>query len=125
LFNKLGFNFDNVAPGGEKIIGEDDKVKAQVDLVLRNGEYIAAIEVKIKPNMGDISDHLKRLDILREFYNKRNDKRTLIGGIAGAIFPQNIKLKAQKAGLYVLVQSGDTIKMDLPDDFKPREWAGA
>jgi hypothetical protein len=122
-FNELGFKFDSIAPGGEKIMGENDKIKAQVDLVLRNSDYIAAIEVKVKPKIEDVQKHIKRLEILREHWDKRNDKRKLIGGIAGAIFPQNVKTEALDAGLYVLVQSGDTMKMELCDDFVPREFA--
>jgi hypothetical protein len=122
-FNELGFNFDTIAPGGEKIIGENKRIKAQVDLVLRNGDYIAAIEVKVKPKIEDVHEHIKRLEILREHWDKRNDKRVLIGGIAGAIFPQNVKKEALSAGLYVLVQSGDTMKMELSDNFVPREFA--
>lgn len=121
-FNELGFKFDTIAPGGEKIMGENDKIKAQVDLVLRNSDYIAAIEVKIKPRMEDINEHIKRLEILREHWDKKNEKRKIIGGIAGAIFPQNIKTEALNAGLYVLVQSGDTMKMELSDNFVPREF---
>jgi predicted AAA+ superfamily ATPase len=121
-FNALGFKFDSIAPGGEKIMGENDKIKAQVDLVLRNGDYIAAIEVKVKPKLEDVHEHIKRLEILREHWDKRNEKRVLIGGIAGAIFPQNVKTEALNAGLYVLVQSGDTMKMELSDTFIPREF---
>jgi hypothetical protein len=122
-FNELGFKFDNIAPGGEKIMGENDRIKAQVDLVLRNSDYIAAIEVKVKPRIEDVNEHIKRLEILREHWTKRNDKRKLIGGIAGAIFPQNVKTEALNAGLYVIVQSGDTMKMELCDNFVPREFA--
>jgi predicted AAA+ superfamily ATPase len=121
-FNELGYKFDSIAPGGEKIMGENDKIKAQVDLVLRNNDYIAAIEVKVKPKIEDVHEHIKRLEILREHWDKRNDKRKLIGGIAGAIFPQNVKTEALDAGLYVIVQSGDTMKMELSGSFIPREF---
>jgi hypothetical protein len=29
---------------------------------------------------------------------------------------------AIEAGLYVIVQSGDTMTINVPPDFKPREW---
>ena len=121
-FNELGFKFDSILPGGRKIIDENGRIRAQVDLVLENGEHIVAIEVKVKPDIDDVNDHIKRLGILREYWDKRNDRRKLLGGIAGAIFPQNVRDEALKAGLYVIVQSGDTMKMELSDNFVPREW---
>jgi hypothetical protein len=121
-FNEMGFKFDSILPGGRKIIDENGKIKAQVDLILENGENIVAIEVKVKPGLDDVNDHVKRLGILREYWDKRNDRRKLFGGMAGAIFPQNVKDEALKAGLYVIVQSGDTMKMELSDNFVPREW---
>jgi hypothetical protein len=121
-FNELGFHFDSVAPGGEKIFGSNKRVLAQADIVLRNSEYIVAVEVKVKPVMEDVPEHLERLEILREYWDKKGDKRKLCGAIAGAVFPEAVKKAALKAGLYVLVQSGDTMKIDMSDSFIPREW---
>jgi predicted AAA+ superfamily ATPase len=121
-FNELGFQFDSMAPGGEKLFDEKGKVKAQVDLVLRNGEYIIAIEVKTKPVVDDVQEHIERLAILRDHWSKKGDTRKLRGAIAGAIFPQDVKIAALRAGLYVIVQSGDTMKLELSDNFTPREW---
>ena len=121
-FNELGFHFDNIAPGGEKIFDEDGKVIAQADIVLRNSDYIVAVEVKTKPVTEDIPEHIERLGILRDYWDKKGDKRKLCGAIAGAIFPETVKKTALKAGLYVLVQSGDTMKIDIPNGFAPREW---
>jgi len=121
-FNELGFHFDNMAPGGEKIFDEDGRVIAQADIVLRNSDFIVAIEVKVKPDMEDVPEHIKRLGILRDYWTNKGDKRTLCGAIAGAIFPETVKKAALKAGLYVLVQSGDTMKIDIPNGFAPREW---
>jgi hypothetical protein len=121
-FNEMGFHFDSVAPGGEKIIGANKRVIAQVDIVLRNSDYIVAVEVKTKPVMEDITEHIERLGILREYWDRKGDRRKLCGAIAGAIFPETAREAAIKAGLYVLVQSGDTMKIDMPDGFVPREY---
>jgi hypothetical protein len=42
-----------------------------------------------------------------------------MGAIAGAIFDDEEREAAVKEGLYVIVQSGDTVKIDIPEDFKP------
>ena len=121
-FNEIGFHFDNVAPGGEKIFGENRKVLVEADIVLRNSDYIVAVEVKVKPDMEDVPKHIERMGILRNYWTNKGDRRKVRGAIAGAIFPKPVKKAAAKAGLYVLVQSGDTMKIDIPEDFVAREW---
>jgi hypothetical protein len=122
-FNELGYHFDAVAPGGYVIRnGENGKVIAEVDILLENDKYIMAVEVKSKTHVKDIEHHVKRLEILRQYRDKHHDRRKIQGAIAGAIFGDAEKQAAVEAGFYVLEQSGDTVKMDIPEDFVPREW---
>ena len=121
-FNELGFHFDAISPGGIKIVDEKMKVKTEVDLLLENGDTIIAIEVKTRVNQKDIEHHIRRLEILKEYRSKRNDTRRIYGAMAGAIFGAVEKKSCLDAGFYVLEQSGDTMKLELPDGFVPREW---
>jgi hypothetical protein len=121
-FNELGYHFNAVAPGGYKIFDDTGKVVAQVDILLENSDYIMAVEVKAKVHAKDMEHHAKRLELLRQHWEKRGDKRVIRGAIAGAIFGSTEKKAAIEAGFYVLVQSGDTMKLELPDGFVPREW---
>jgi hypothetical protein len=122
-FNELGFHFDRVSPGGIKILDEQGEIKAEVALLLENGEYIIAVEVKAKVNLKDVEHHIRRLEILREDREKKNEKpKKIRGAIAGAIFGKAEKQAAIDAGFYALIQSGDTMKMNIPKGFKPREW---
>jgi len=121
-FNELGYHFGRCSPGGTKIFDEQGKTKTEIDLLLENGETIIALEVKAKPATKDVEHHIKRLEILRDHQRGINDKRTIKGAIAGAIFGLEEKKATVEAGLYVVEQSGDTMKIDVPDDFVPREW---
>ena len=121
-FNELGYKFGSISPGGHRIVGEDGKVKTEIDILLENGEYIMAVEVKTRPAERDIERHIKRLEILREYRNKLHDPRIIRGAIAGAIFPLEAKEAAIHAGFYVLEQSGDTMKLDVPEGFVPVDW---
>ncbi len=121
-FNELGYHFNAVAPGGYKVFDDTGKVVAQVDILLENSDYIMAVEVKAKVHTKDMEHHAKRLELLRKHWEKRGDKRVIRGAIAGAIFGNTEKEAAIEAGFYVLVQSGDTMKLELPDGFVPREW---
>jgi hypothetical protein len=122
-FNKLGFHFDDISPGGIRILDETGtNILTEIDLLLNNMEHVIALEVKSTPAEKDIAHHLKRLEILRWYMDKKKDKRKILGGIAGAIFPAKVKALTIEAGLYVLEQSGDTMKIEIPEGFKPREW---
>jgi len=121
-FNELGYHFDVMSPKGQKILDEQGKIKTEIDLVLENGKTIMAVEVKAKPAEQDIEHHIKRLEILREKRNMLDDRRKVLGAIAGAIFEEDVKKATREAGLFVIEQSGDTMKIDVPDGFVPREW---
>jgi len=121
-FNELGFKFDSIADGNVKILDKKGETKTEIDLLLENGEYMIAVEVKSRPAAKDMEHHTRRLEILRDFRRKKNDSRKILGAIAGAIFGKAEKKAALDAGFYVLEQSGDTMKMDVPKGFVPREW---
>jgi hypothetical protein len=121
-FNDLGYDFDAVAPGGYVIRNEKKEVIAEVDILLENESYIMAVEVKAKPHLKDIQHHIKRLEIFRQHRDKHRDTRKIHGAIVGAIFGNKEKEAAIEAGLFVLEQSGDTMKIDIPKGFIPGEW---
>ena len=49
-------------------------------------------------------------------------ERKIQGAIAGAIFGSEEKKAVIEAGLFVIEQSGDTMKIKVPQDFVPREF---
>ena len=121
-FNELGYHFDEIAEGNYKIQGEDGKIKAEIDLLLQNDDTVMAVEVKATPKINHIEEHIKRIEILRDHRRKRNDQRQVEGAIAGAIFAAEVKKATIEAGLYVIEQSGDTMKIEVPEGFIPRRW---
>jgi hypothetical protein len=121
-FNERGFHIKQAAENGMQILREDRKVRAEIDLYMENGDSVIAIEIKAKPIIQDINEHIERLEILREHRRSLNDNRKVLGGIAGAIFNVKVKKAVSDAGLFVIVQSGDTMKIDTPEGFVPREW---
>jgi len=121
-FNELGYHFSGTAQGGYVVHDDNGKVLAQVDILLVNADYIMAVEVKAKPHIKDIEHHIKRLEILKEHWGKFHDTRIIQGAIAGAIFGNAEKEAVIEAGFYALVQSGDTMKIEIPEDFVPREF---
>jgi hypothetical protein len=121
-FNALGFHFDDIS-GLRRVIEDENRQKiAEFDILLENGESIVGVEVKSKPSCDDVDDHVQRLNILRLNKNKKGDRRKIYGALAGAIMPDSVKKAALKEGLYVLTQTGDTVKIDIPEGFTPKAW---
>ncbi|MDR3191900.1 MAG: hypothetical protein LBT87_02415 [Treponema sp.] len=119
-FNAIGYVFTK---GGPCELIENNRILTQVDIFLENGEYAMPVEVKTNLTEEDIDEHLERIEKIRGYMDKRNDKRKLVGAVAGAIVPENVQRYAFIKGLYVLVQSGKSIALaERPDSFSAREW---
>jgi hypothetical protein len=120
-FNALGYHFGGIS-GNQIIKNERGETIAEIDILLENDDYVVAVEVKSKPKNADIDRFAKRLEILRKFRDKSRDIRKIRGAIAGAVFHDSVKKAVLKAGFYVIEQAGDTVKIDVPEGFKPKEW---
>jgi len=121
-FNEIGYHFDLVATKGAKLYDEHGKVKAEIDLLLENGKTRILVEVKSRPVTQDIEHHIKRLELFSDKWRMFNEPKKVLGAIAGAIFEDDVKDAVREAGMYVIEQSGDTMKIDMPEGFIPREW---
>jgi chromosome segregation ATPase len=121
-FNALGYHFDAVFPGGLRIDDLKGQTLAEIDILLQNAENMVAVEVKTKLLEQHIDDHIKRLEALRAWADRHGDRRKIYGALAGAIVGAGVRQYALKAGFYVIVQSGDTVKIDVPEGFQPRQW---
>ena len=119
-FNELNFNFDNISQ--DHRIKENGRLLAEIDILLENGEVVIAVEVKSKPLEKDVDQHVSRMEILRRRADARNDKRRFQGAIAGAIMSESVRDYAHKTGFYVIEQTGDTVRINIPEDFTPRQW---
>jgi hypothetical protein len=119
-FNAIGYDFNQ---GGPREYWEERRVVAQVDVLLENGEYAMAVEIKSELKRGDVDGHIKRLEKVRERLDKRGDRRKLLGAVAGMAVSKEAREYAQGQGLYVLEQSGDPAELaETPEGFKAREW---
>ncbi|MDR0447297.1 MAG: restriction endonuclease, SacI family [Treponema sp.] len=120
-FNELNFIFENISQN-HQISDSSGKFLTEVDILLENGDIVIAVEVKAKPTQKDVKEHIKRIEILRRRADARHDKRRFQGAIAGAIMTNAARDYIHKAGFYVIEQTGDTVKIAIPEGFLPREW---
>jgi hypothetical protein len=121
-FNALGYHFDAISPGGTEIKDPGGENYAEIDILLQNTDYLVAVEVKSKLLEKDVNAHVTRLKILRRWADKHHDARKIRGAVAEAIVSRPARQYALKAGLYVIVQTGDTVMIDIPKGFVPKDW---
>jgi hypothetical protein len=121
-FNALGFTFTRSALDVKLSDPLTKRTLTEIDILLENGDIVIAVEVKAKPKETDIEEHKGRMALLRRSADTHNDTRKYRGAIAGAIMPDSVKNYALKAGFYVIEQTGDTVRIDIPEGFMPRDW---
>jgi len=117
---EFGLRFERTSPNVK--IRADGKLLMEIDLLLENREAMLAVEIKARVNPVDIEKHEERLAKLRAYHGGINDSRAILGAMAGAAFAPTERKAALEASFFVIVQSGDTMKMDVPEGFKPKEW---
>jgi hypothetical protein len=121
-FRQLGYEFESCARN-LVVKSKLHDVDTEVDAWLTNGDYTLAAEVKTELTIDYIDHHLERLQQLRRYADAHRDKRKILGAVGGAKVSPEAREYAQRNGLFVLVQSGESIKIAAcPKNFRPREW---
>jgi hypothetical protein len=121
-FNALHYTFDKCSQNVDIADAQDRYSGAEIDILLENGDVAVAVEVKARALTKDVDRHLERMEVLRRWADRHKDQRKFQGAVAGAIIPEEVRKYALKAGFYVIEQTGDTVAINVPADFKPREW---
>jgi hypothetical protein len=117
----LGFTFTQA--NRTKIKDKKHGIFMEIDALLENGDKVMAVEIKTKPSVDDINDHVERMEKLRAYADLRGDRRKYRGAVAGVVFGDGEKIYALKKGFYVIEPSGDTFAITEPKgDYYPHEW---
>ncbi|MDR0586368.1 MAG: hypothetical protein LBG26_03925 [Treponema sp.] len=121
-FRELNFEFEKTHRD-TVIASKEHNIYTEVDAFLENGDKVMIVEIKNKPSVDDIDDHVKRMEKLRAYADLHNDRRTYLGAIAGVVFNDSEKTYALKNGFYVIEPSGDTFTITEPaGKYHPHEW---
>jgi hypothetical protein len=123
-FSQLGYEFTGQARNF--IFTEGKRVVAEVDVFLQNGDYVMPVEVKTKLTIDCINKHFERIDVIRRYMDNHQDKRILIGAVAGGIIEEEEINYAQDNGLFVITSSGESVTIaDTISGFTLRKWLPA
>jgi hypothetical protein len=118
-FGEIGYHFETIAIDFE--IMENGKTATRISFLFENFATIVIVNLGLTLKERDIERHLERMEIFRRYLERcRGTKKDLIGVIAGEVFPDHVKKFAIESGFYTIIQSGDTMKIDVPEGFKPR-----
>jgi hypothetical protein len=120
-FNLLGFTFSQA--GNRVIKDRENNIFIEIDIFLENGESAMLVELKAKPNVSHVDDHVERMEKMREYADLHNDRRSFYGAFGGAIMSEAVRIYALKKGFYIIEQSGDTITVTKPrGSYAPKVW---
>ena len=118
LFNERGIPIEQMA---QRLEAVRDGQKMEVDLVGVNGDDVIVIEVKSTLGVEDVKEHLHRLEQFRTFFPQYADKQ-LIGAVAGMVIAKGADRFAYRQGLFVIAQTGETIRLLNDEQFQPKRW---
>ena len=120
-FRELGFVFTKIYQQ-VNIKDEKNQIVTEVDITLENGDKVMLVEVKSKPSIDDIKEHLERMEKVQRHGSLRGDTRKYLGAIAGMVLNDNERDFALKNGFYTVEPAGETFTISTPKE--PREWKG-
>jgi len=111
--------------------GEKNRVITDIDILLSDGEWAMAVEVKraIKDERESaeeedvVARHLRRMSEIRRYPPAETVGKKLLGAIAAGIIEPNTREKAHNAGFFVLELKGESVGLaPLPEGFEPKVW---
>ena len=121
-FKELGFVFTK-SYSDATIKDEKNNIITEIDITLENGDKVMIVEVKSKPSVEDIKEHIERMQKVKAHANLHGDKRAFLGAVAGMVFNDNERSFTLKNGFYVIEPSGETFVITVPDGpYAPKEW---
>jgi hypothetical protein len=103
---------------------ENNRVITDIDILLSDGDYAMAVEVKRElDKTDDVDHHLKRMELIRKYPPAECKGKKLIGAMAGGTLDPDIQKYAHSVGLFVLELTGESVRLaETPQEFEPRQW---
>jgi len=94
----------------------------EIDIVAVNGSELVAVECKSRLSRDDVDDFVSRLQRFKVAFPQFREFR-VYGAVAGIEIDQGIDVYAYRRGLFVIKQSGETVKIINDAQFQPLGFA--
>jgi hypothetical protein len=118
LFQAEGIEVHEVYP---EAASHRDGEGIEIDLLVVNDGTLIAVECKSKLTQEHVDDHLQRMQKLKRLFPLYKNHQAL-GAVAAMVMSDSVKNYAQKQGLYVLCQNGESVEIGNSPTFKPKVW---
>jgi len=118
LFKKRGIPVHGVARDFSR---QYDGHAAQFDLLVVNVDHVVAVEVKSRVKTQDVTDHIDRMTRFKGFFPEYRTYK-IMAAITGMTVDEDAARYAYRQGLFVLVQSGETVRIANDEKFNPKLW---
>lgn len=86
----------------------------ELDALLENGKEAMVVEVKTKLDKADIDEQIGRMEKVRVFADLHGDTRRFFCAMAALVAPDRVIDYALSKGFYVIMPSGEDIKVTKP-----------
>ena len=93
----------------------------EIDILALNHDVAIAVEVKSRLTQRNLRQFIKNLESFKAIFPEYAD-RTLYGAVAAIEVDKDIDLYTYKQGLFLIEQSGDSVKISNAENFTPRAW---
>jgi uncharacterized coiled-coil protein SlyX len=94
----------------------------EIDLLAVNGEFAVVTEVKSTLRKDDVDEHLERIAKIQLDPVAALQGKTIYAAIGAMIASDEVCRYAAKKGLFVIVQSGENVRIDNEADFVGKTW---
>jgi hypothetical protein len=107
-----------------KLYGDDNRVLTDIDILLADGTYVMAVEVKEKlDRRDDVEHHVKRMGLIKKYPPAEAKGKHLLGAMAGGEIDPDVAGLAYANGFFVLELAGEAVRLVVPPSgFTPKEW---
>lgn len=118
LFKERGITVEKVSQR-LKIHKNGDTM--EIDILVINREFAVLVEAKSTLSVENVNEHLDKLARFKSFFPEYADRK-VVGAVAGIVIDEGVDRYAYKSGLFVIGQSGETVKILNDKKFIPRSW---
>ena len=118
MFSERGIPVQMVSQRVKKRRGGDT---LEIDVLVVNAGHMVVVEVKASLSVEDVREFLDDLRQFRDFFPEYADWQ-VHGTVAGIRIEDGADRYAYRQGLFVLAQTGDTVKILNDANFQPRIW---
>jgi hypothetical protein len=118
LFRERGIEVKRIF---QRVKAERNGDRMEIDILAVNTEFAVLIEAKSTLGTDDVNEHIERLAKFKSLFPEYASHKVL-GAVAGIVIDKDSDRYAYKSGLFVIAQSGETVKILNDIKFKPKSW---